>query len=120
MDHARAWNSLPIDIRCASSFYPFKRLLKTYLFREAFSLNLLYCTCQDSTAWIYYTHFILSDKIRIIRVPRIEQLAFVEIVFFTYNKHLFSEIKHAYFIIGPNVRSNLAMKKINSSLLSVQ
>ena len=34
----RLWNNLPINIRTSSSFYSFKRSLKTYLFKESFGL----------------------------------------------------------------------------------
>ena len=33
----KLWNDLPLDLRCTSNFNVFKRNLKTYLFKKAFS-----------------------------------------------------------------------------------
>ena len=35
----KLWNSLPVEVRMANSFYNFKTLLKTYLFRSKFGIN---------------------------------------------------------------------------------
>ncbi len=56
------WNGLPTHIRCAKTLYTFKKLLKTYFFRQAFDESyIVQCATPygKMSSWIWrYTNLV--------------------------------------------------------------